>query len=175
MSAANEKFTNLREVNKMAIGYYATLAQAELYFEAERLITVAWDALDALASGDTIKTKALMNAYNRLYYDPRFSLPTLAAATATELVILKKAQAEMAYYLAEHLEDEDSRKGLQAQAVVEAGIMKEKYKPEDLEKIPVPPFVLGLLNPWATNKQIIVAAELDRDEELDADEDPQVD
>jgi len=154
------------------IGYFVDVSDADDYFINERLITQAWDDLVLLGSAGTFKSKALWNAFNRLFYDPQFSLPTPALATPADLIILKKAQAEMTYYLAEHLQDEDSRKGLQAQGVIEAGIMKEKYEKDYLSKIPIPPFVLGLLWPWAVNKSVVRIVELNRSEEFDADEEP---
>ena len=91
--------------------YFTGLADANLYFTEERLITSAWDALT-----DANKQKVVHFAYNRMFYDPDYSLPTLAAATAAQLIILRKATGEMAYYVAQHLDDEDRRKGIQAQA-----------------------------------------------------------
>lgn len=128
----------------MAEGWCTNLADAEDYFETERLETEAWDGLDN-DSPYFQKNKVLIQAYNRLYYSKEFILPTYAEASADDLVILRKAQCEMAYYLAVHLDDEDRRKGLQAQAVVEAGIVKEKYKDTALYDTPIPPFVRDLL------------------------------
>ncbi len=145
----------------MSIGYFADIADAEDYFSDERLETDAWDDL---GSGSSLKDKAVLMAYNRLYYDPRWSLPTYAGATAAELVKLRKANGEMAYYLALHLADEDRRKGIQAQGVIEAGIVKEKYSEGDLMNLPVPPFVIGLLAAWSTS-QYFGAVEVVRDEE----------
>jgi len=147
----------------MNIGYFAALAGAETYFEEERLETEAWDDLGEL-SGDVLKTKVLKMAYNRVYYDPRWSLPTYAEASAAALVELAKANAEMAYYLAIHLADEDRRKGLQAQGVIEAGVVKEKYSEGSLMDIPVPPFVIAILAPWSTAKAF-GAVNVARDEE----------
>lgn len=126
----------------MAIGWFDDLANAELYFTDERLVTTDWDAI----ATDALKTKAVKNAYNRIYYDPRYTVPTYADATAAQLVLLKKINGEMAYYLAQHLEDEDRRKGLQAQATTDAGIVKEKYDKNKLDELPVPPFVDAMLD-----------------------------
>jgi len=125
----------------MSLGYFDDLTDAKAYFTDERLITTAWDDL----ADDATKTKAITNAYNRIYYDPRYSVPTYADATAAQLVILKKVNGEMAYYLALHLADEDRRKGLEAQGVVGAGIVKEVYSKDDLMGLPIPPFVEALL------------------------------
>ena len=135
----------------MSTGYFDEIADADTYFEDERLETEAWDDLEEL-SGDALKTKVLAQAYNRIYYDPRWSLPTFAEASALILSELQKANAEMAYYLAVHLADEDRRKGLQAQGVITAGVVKEQYSETHLMDLPVPPFVIALLKPWSTER-----------------------
>jgi hypothetical protein len=149
----------------MPIGWFLNLAAADSYFTVERLSTSAWDAM-----ADADKTKSIINAYNRIYYDPAYSVPTYAAATATQLVILSKANAEMAYYIAQHLADEDRRKGIQAQAVIKAGIVKEDYYADWLDKLPVPPFVDTLLDGFKTYQPFGMTA-IDRDEDEDVDED----
>ena len=148
-----------------AIGWFSTIAEADTYFEDERLITTAWDALDG--SGDTLKSKVLTQAYNRIYYSNLFDAPAPADATADELVILKKAQAEMAYYLAVHAADEDRRMGIQAQGVVEAGIVKEKYSEGALGDIPIPPIVAAILEDFASEDAELYISAVDRDEDLD--------
>lgn len=147
----------------MSIGYFADLADAEDYFGLERLESECWDDLGS-GSGGGLKDRVLINAYNRIFYDSRWSLPTYASASATALVRLRKANGEMAYYLCQHLADEDRRKGIQAQGVIEAGVVKEKYSEAKLDSIPVPPFVVELLSPWTTTKRF-GAVKLDRDEE----------
>ena len=151
-----------------AIGWFATIDEADSYFEDERLITTAWDAL--AGSGDTQKSKVLTQAYNRIFYSNLFDVPAYADATAAELVILKKAQAEMAYYLAVHAADEDRRKGLHAQGVVGANIVGETYvrfksDSMQLSDIPIPPMVLGLLKDFSTEGDEFYAQEVDRDED----------
>ena len=145
----------------MSIGWFATLDEARDYFIDERLETEAWD--DLFESAGTLETKALKQAYNRIYYDPRWALPTYAEASAEELVELQKANAEMAYYLAIHIADEDRRKGLQAQGVTDAGIVKEKYSEKKLYDLPVPPMVIAILAPWKTGRHFR-AIDLERDE-----------
>jgi len=149
----------------MSIGWFIDLSDAEAYFEDERSKTEAWDDL-VEASGDLQKSKAIRNAYNRIYHDPRWSLPTYAEASASELSVLRIVNGEMAYYLAEHLSDEDRRKGLQAQGVIKAGVVKEDYSESMLMKLPVPPFVIALLEPWSTESNF-AAVGLVRDEEED--------
>ena len=146
----------------MSEGYFDNIADAESYFTTDRLETEAWDDLPDNAT----KTKAVVMGYNRLYYDPRWDLPTYAAATAAELVELKKANGEMAYYLAQHLADEDRRKGIQAQGVVKAGVVKEDYSEKYLMDLPVPPFVIAILAPWST-KTFAGALDVRRDDEED--------
>src|SRR3972149_7344817 len=133
----------------MAIGWLLDLAAAESYFEDERLETAAWDALFAMDTTGLYAEKALLNAFNRLYYDPHYALlpADYATASAAQRVKLRKAQCEMAYYLAQHLADEDRRKGIQAQGVVRAGVVQEDYDPRWLDRIPVPLFVDRLLSP----------------------------
>ena len=125
----------------MAIGWFDDLDDAKAYFTTERLVTTAWDALP----DDATMTKAVINAYNRIYYDPRYGVPTYAAASAEQLVVLKKVNGEMANYLAVHLADEDRRMGLEAQHVTDAGIVKEKYDKDKLGDLPVPPMVDAML------------------------------
>jgi len=152
----------------MSLGWFDDLAEAKSYFTDERLITTVWDAL----SDDAAKTKAVKNAYNRIYYSPKYDVPTYAEASAAQLVILKKVNGEMAYYLAQHLEDEDRRKGLQAQAVIKAGIVKEDYNKDDLMSLPVPPFVDALLKDFKTAKTFgMVDVDRDEDESVDTEVD----
>jgi hypothetical protein len=124
----------------MAIGWFTDLTEAESYYTNERLETAAWDAVLAGKKGPL-----LLQAYSRIFYSVEFDVPTWANATAEDLVILKKAQGEMAYYLAMHLDDEDRRKGIEAQAVVAAGVVKEQYDASKLYDTAVPPFVRDLL------------------------------
>lgn len=145
----------------MSLGYFDNLAEATAYFTNERLITTAWDAL----ANDAVKTKAVTNAYNRIYYSPKYDVPTYADATAAQLVILKKVNGEMAYFLAQHLADEDRRKGLQAQGVTDAGIVKEKYDKDKLDELPIPPFVEALLaDEGFMSEKAFGMVDIDRDE-----------
>ena len=148
----------------MSEGWFADIADADAYFADERLETTAWDSLLPAR-----KTKVARMAYNRIYYDPRWTgLPTYATATPAELVKLRIANAEMAYYLAVHLEDEDVRKGLQAQAVIEEGVLDEKYSEAALMDLPVPPAVAAILSPWSVDGPYISVCDMGRDEERKA-------
>lgn len=148
----------------MSEGWFADIADADAYFADERLETSGWDSLQPAR-----KTKVARMAYNRIYYDPRWTgLPTYATATPAELVKLRIANAEMAYYLAVHLEDEDVRKGLQAQAVIEETAIKEKYSEAALMDLPVPPAVIAILSPWSVDGPFIAVCDMGRDEERKA-------
>lgn len=136
---------------------YLDLSAAEAYF-ATRLSSDAW-------SNSNNKTAALTTAYDRLYYSGLFELPTLATATPAELVILKKTQCEMALYLLMHLADEDRRKGLQAQGVIQAGIVKEWYQPSDINTLPIPPIVATMLEDFSTAGSGFEVCGVERDED----------
>lgn len=144
----------------MSLGWFDDLANAKVYFTNERLVTTSWDAL----SDPIGMTKAVKNAYNRIYHDPRYDVPTYADATAAQLIVLKIINGEMAYYLAQHLEDEDRRMGLRAQGVTKAGIVKEEYK--DDVTLPVPPLVDDMLEEegFVTEKAFGMV-DIDRDED----------
>jgi hypothetical protein len=146
----------------MSIGWVLDLSDAQSYFTDERLETGAWDNLYILDSSGTLNEKVLLNAYNRLYYLPEYTLPTYAEATSADLVILRKAQCEMAYYLCVHLADEDRRKGIQAQGVVEADIVGETYDRDWIEKAPIPAFVIAMLSGWLTAGKVIYPANVER-------------
>ena len=92
------------------------------------------------------------------------SKKSAGAQTADQEVILIKAQCEMAYYIALHLADEDRRKGLQAQAVTDAGIVKEKYHKDLLGEIPIPPAVDDLLEDFKI-ADTMAMIDIDRDED----------
>ena len=139
---------------------WSTLVQAESYFANERYPVTSWSEL---ADNDT-KNRELNGAYNRLYYSKDFSLPEAGSETAAQLVKLIKAQSEMAYYLALHWGDEDRRAGLQAQAVTEAGIVKEVYDKDRAGKVPIPPIVEELLEDFS-NLKAFGMANIERDED----------
>ncbi len=145
----------------MSVGWFDDLDDAKAYFTTERLITTSWDDL----AEDATKTEGVINGYNRVFYDPRYAVPTYADASAEQLVILKKVNGEIAYYLAQHLDDEDRRKGIQAQATIKAGIVKEDYNPDDLMSLPVPPFVDAILDDGGFLSEVSFGVvDIDRDE-----------
>ena len=150
----------------MATGWFNNLASANAYFTSERLVTKAWDDL----STDALKTKAVINGYNRIYYDRRYDVPTYAAASAAQLVILRIVNGEMAYYLAMHLASEDRRMGLRAQGVTKAGIVKEEYK-DDLAELPIPPQIDAMLEDAGfTTEKAFGMVDVARDEDKSVDE-----
>jgi len=143
---------------------YLTISQAEAYFST-RLAADAWSG-----SIFTQRIAALTTAYDRLFYSGLFSLPALADATATQLVILKKAQCEMSLYMLIHLADEDRRKGLHAQGVVGANIVGETYvrfasDTMDLKDLPIPPMVAHMLKDYAVSVSPFYVSSVDRDED----------
>ena len=143
---------------------WGTLVDAQAYFDDERLEKGHWTALV-----DTdAKTRALNMAYNRIHYCADYATPAAGAETVAQLIVLIKAQAEMAYYFALHLADEDRRKGLQAQVVIQAGIVKEVYDKDKLKEIPIPAVVDALLADFKTVKAMAIV-DIDRDEDESVD------
>jgi hypothetical protein len=153
----------------MAIGWLDDLTEAESYYEDERLETAAWDALTVTSGGKDEKTAVLKMAYNRIRRCRDFEIP--ASPDATQSALLKEAQLEAAYYLALHLADEDRRKGLHAQGVISAGVVKEGYAESALAKISLPPIVYEILDSFAKYKTPFHAVDIDRDEDYSVDED----
>lgn len=151
----------------MALGWFANLASSKAHFLINRPpINTPWELL----TDDAIKTRMITYSYNRLYFSPQWTLPTYAGATPAQLEILQLALMEMAIYVATHLAGEDRRKGLQAQGVVQAGIVKEAYDKDFLDKLPIPATVIDLLTPFS-NVQEFYAMNIDRNEEADVKED----
>lgn len=155
----------------MAIGYFPATTDADTYFATKRLESAAWDALSVTSTKDE-KTACLYQAFQRIYYSQEFILPKYTEATAEELETLQQAQAEMAYYLAEHLPDEDTRRGLQIQGVVGANAVGETYDKAMVEKTPIPTIVRDLLQGWWAGTDVpIHVTDIDRDEDYSVDED----
>ena len=147
---------------------WSTLAEAESYFANERYETALWDAA---ALTDDLKNKTLNMAYNRIYHHPDYSVPAAGAETAIQKVKLIIIQCEMAYYFLVHLEAEDQRKGLQAQAVTDAGVVKEKYHKDLLDEVPISAVVEALLDEFDELGDTMVMIPIDRDEDEDLDTD----
>ena len=144
---------------------WSTPTQASLYFTDERQVTALWDALTDAGA----KNKVLNTAYNRIYYSKDFSVPAKGAATAAQLVILIKAQSEMAYYILMHLDDEDRRKGIQVQGVTTAGIMKEVFDKDKSSEVPIPPIVKTMLTDYYKFTSPFYSVDIDRDEDESVD------
>jgi len=154
----------------MSIGWITDLADAETYFSDERLETASWDALTTTSGGKDEKTAVLTMAYNRIRFCKDFSIP--ASPDTTQAARLRMAQCEMAYYLAGHLADEDRRKGLHAQGVSEAGIVKETYSSADLASLPIPAAVKDLLDEFIAGETPFYSVDIERDEDEKVDYDP---
>ena len=146
---------------------WITLAAAEAYF-VTRLECDAWTGTDA------VKTAALTTAYNRIRYLKDYSIP--ASPTAAQKAILADAECELSLYMLIHLEDEDRRKGLQAQGVAGAGIVKETFVRfgSDVikaDEVPLPPIVKQMLDTFYDYNDQFYACDIDRDEDEEVSED----
>ena len=156
----------------MAIGWVSDLDSAESYFLNERVTSPYWDALTTVSGGRDQKTAALKMAYNRLRFCKDFEIPTTPTTDQSER--LKIAQCETAYYLAQHLKDEDARKGLHAQGVVGSNIVGETYvrlTSDSLQimDIPLPPIVYQLLEDMKVVEVPFHAVDIDRREDESVD------
>lgn len=120
-----------------------TLATANTYFSTRFGASAVWTAL-----GDPDKTSLLTTAYNRIFFNPDYSVS--ASASGDTLTKLQMAENELAWYMNGHLSDEDRRKGIQAQGVEEAEIVKEIYDVGSLMELPFPPIVNKLLSEFTT-------------------------
>lgn len=149
------------------IGWLTDVAEADTYFET-RYKSEAWDDVPE-ASGDYARTAVLTTAYNRIRYHGDFSIPI--SPTVAQLAKLKDAQCEMAFYFVIHLADEDRRKGLTAQGVMAAGIVKETYDKDSLNKLPIPPSVTEILKDFYKYGEAMAMIPIDRDEDKKMSED----
>jgi len=112
---------------------------------------------DYWGDGGGDNAAALITAYQWLNAG-KYSLPT----TATQA--MKDAQCEMALFLLQHQPDLDLRMGLQAQGVITAGVVKERYKDDNTVEMPIPPIVQQLLQAYDTNRPVYLI-NLERNEE----------
>ena len=143
----------------MAIGWLTNMAEANTYYST-RYGGTGW-----ILFGEDNKTALLTTAYNRIRFNKNYSIPS--SPTSTQLEKLKMAQEELAWHYYIHLVDEDRRKGLQAQGVIEADVVGETYDSEKLYDLPLPPFVKHLLSEFSSGK-FIGLANVGRDEDEDA-------
>lgn len=112
---------------------------------------------DYWTDGASDNIPAIITAYHWLTDCPRFSFPSTATAA------MKRLQCEMALFLLQHQPDIDLRMGIQSQNVIEAGIVKEKYK-MTVMGIPVPPAVYDLAFQYF-NQHPFYLIDIERDEE----------
>ena len=146
---------------------WISVANATLYFST-RYGEDVWTAVPEV-TGNMKKTAVLTTAYDRIRYCDEFDIPT--SPTVAQKALLADAQCEVAQYMIIHLSDEDRRKGLQAQGVTDAGIVKETYDRDNLLKLPIPPIVYHILDSFRKYKSPLYMVDIDRDEDKSVDED----
>ena len=130
---------------------WVTEAEANTYFDDRIFASDYWT--DAASDN----SPALVTAYKWLNSGP-YSFP------ATAVQNMKDAQCEMAFFLLQHQPDLDLRMGLQAQGVIAAGVVKERYKNDNYVELPVPPIVQKLLEGYSTDKPVYLV-DIERNEE----------
>ncbi len=130
---------------------WVTEAEANTYF-SDRI-----KASDYWTDAASDNAPALITAYKWLNAG-RYTFPT----TATQPI--KDAQCEMAFFLLQHQPDLDLRMGLQAQGVIVAGVVKERYKDDDTVEMPIPPIVQELLAAYDTDRPVYLG-NVERNEE----------
>jgi hypothetical protein len=111
----------------------------------------------------------LTTAWNRILHDPRWTIP--ASPGAAEKAKLAYAQELTAWYMHTHIEDEDRRKGLQAQGVIQSGLVQETYDRDRLDIIPLPAEALAVLNELFNDAKPFYAIDVDRREPVGANQD----
>jgi len=130
---------------------WVSLADANTYFDDRPNSTDYW------VSGAN-KNRSILYAYKLLTRSRRFSLPT------TAVQVMKDAQCELCYFLLQHGEDLDIRMGLQAQGILQTGILRETYKDRDSIEFPFPAVVVDLLSDY-DNVRGAYILDVERDEE----------
>jgi len=123
-----------------------------------------WATLVTAGNAD----KLLTRAWYRILYDPRWVIP--ASPDAPTKARLAYAQELTAWYMYIHVGDEDRRLGLQAQGVVQAGIVQETYDKDRFGNVPLPPEALAILLETFTEVKSFYAADIDRRESAGADQ-----
>jgi hypothetical protein len=121
----------------------------------------AWATLIAADS-----TALLTTAWNRILHDPRWTIP--AVPDAASKLKLAYAQELTAWYMYIHLQDEDRRKGLQVQGVIQAGLVQETYDRDWLSVIPLPVEVIGILGDIFNEGKPLYVCDIDRRESVGA-------
>lgn len=142
-----------------ATNSWVTEEEATSYFEG-RMGAAAWD--DLADPSDDIhleKKKALVTAYRQI--NAVFSGMPSTATTA-----MKHAQCEQALFLLQQGTAIDLRKGIQAQGVTAAGVVKEQYDPAKAGELAIAPAARQLLKDYyKQGTGGLFAADLERDEE----------
>jgi len=136
---------------------WVTEAEANTYFEARIKAGDYW------TNSASDNKPALVTAYRWLNAG-QFTFP--AASTQN----MKDAQCEMALFLLQHQPDLDLRMGLQAQGVIAAGVVKERYKDDNTIEMPVPLIVQQLLAECDTKRPVYLV-NIERNEEEGVDYD----
>jgi hypothetical protein len=131
---------------------WVTEAEANAYFEARVKAGEYW------VNNAADNKPALVTAYKWLM-SGKYSL---AASISAEQPI-KDAQCEMALFLLQHQPDLDLRMGLQAQGVIAAGVVKERYKDDNTVEMPIPPVLQQLLQGYDTDRAVYLV-NLERNE-----------
>ncbi len=130
---------------------WVTEAAANTYFN-DRI-----KASDYWTDGASDNSPALITAYKWLNAG-MYAFP----ATATQP--MKDAQCETAFFLLQHQPALDLRMGLQAQGVIAAGVVKERYKDDNYVELPIPPLVQKLLEDYETARPVFLV-NIERNEE----------
>jgi hypothetical protein len=135
---------------------WVTEAEANTYCDARLGASGYW------ANGAADNKLALITAYTWL--NVKYALPVVGTTA------IKNAQCEYAIFLLQHQPDLDLRMGLQAQGVVAAGVVKERYKDDNYIELPIPPIVQQLLGDYDTDRPVYLV-NLERYEEEGVDYD----
>ena len=130
---------------------WVTEAEANTYFSGRIKASDYW------TNGATDNIPALVTAYKWLHAG-RYTFPTTVADA------MKDAQCEMALFLLQHQPDLDLRMGLQAQGVISAGVVKERYREDNTVEMPLPPIVQQLLGAYDTDSSAYLI-NIERNEE----------
>jgi hypothetical protein len=144
------------------IGWVEQTAAATFF--TTRYGCAAWATL---ISADQVSL--LTTAWNRILHDSRWTIP--ASPSAAEKADLAYAQELTAWYMYVHLKDEDRRKGLQAQGVISAGLVKESYDKDSLDIIPLPQEAVDILTDAFVTHKPFYQVDVDRREPVGADRD----
>ena len=138
------------------VNTWISLADANIYFATRVGAHKYWYT-------GILKEAALVTAYNQLVSCGLFDFPVSIS------INMKNAQCEMALFLLIHQEDMDSRMGLQAQGVTQAGIVQETYDSSKVDGLPIPPMVKSFLKEYISDDNSsmqITEAQRDDDEEV---------